>query len=90
MTITIPDAKEQLVIDARNAYNLRAGQSLTTVQYVKNVLRRGVVNELIQARGQQISATVSAKQEECSAYFNTVQGITDQMLEQGLQGWGGD
>lgn len=63
ITITIPDAKDQLVIDARNLYNIRTSQSLTTTQYIKEIARQAVVGELSRAAVlNAISVNEAAKQ----------------------------
>lgn len=43
---TINDAKDALVVAARNSYNSRTGQSLTTGEYLREIIRSAVVGEL--------------------------------------------
>ena len=47
ITLTIPDSKDAKVIAARDAYNLRTEQNLTTTQFVKQMVLESIVRELV-------------------------------------------
>lgn len=87
LTITIPDAKDPFVVAAKDAYNTRTGQSLTLTQYVKEVLRRGVVNDLTTQQQTFAQRTVTTKSAECQAEFLATQAAVDTYLNTQLGGW---
>lgn len=60
LTITIPDVKDAKVVAAKDLYNTRTGQSLTLLQYAKEILRLGVVNEFVIQAQQSAQATATS------------------------------
>lgn len=62
ITIAVPDAKDQAVIDARAAYNARTGESLTVIQWLKLVVRKAVVAELALKKEADSQPVIDAKQ----------------------------
>lgn len=59
ITLTVPDDKDAIVVQARDLYNVRTGQTLTTKQYVGALVRAGVAGEL--ALDQQTKADAAVK-----------------------------
>lgn len=60
ITVTIPDAKDAKVLAARDLYNTRTEQDLTVNQFVKELIRQGVVRELAIARREQAKVVYDA------------------------------
>lgn len=87
LTITIPDAKDAIVIAAKDAYNTRTGSSLTVTQYVKEVLRRGVAGELTTQQQSFAQATVTTADNQCKADMVAVQAAVETFLATQLGGW---
>jgi seryl-tRNA synthetase len=63
ITLTVPDEKDAIVIEARDLYNARTGQELTTKQFVMQALRRAITDEIAQKKADEIEATVEAARE---------------------------
>ena len=87
LTITIPDAKDPFVIAAKDAFNARTGQSLTLLAYVKDVLRRGVVNELTTQQQNLAQATITTNDDACKASQAASQAAVEAFLNTQLGGW---
>lgn len=87
LTITIPDAKDAFVLAARDSFNTRTGQSLTTVQYVKEVLKRSVVSELMLSQTQMAQATITASNATCEAQRLASEAALQSYFETNFAGW---
>lgn len=60
LTLTVPDAKDAVIVQARDLYNARTGQSLTTRQFVAALVRHGIAAELALERQRAADAEVEA------------------------------
>ncbi len=60
ITLTVPDAKDAVIVRARDLYNARTGQSLTTKQYIGALVRHGIAAELGLERQRAADAEVEA------------------------------
>lgn len=81
LTLTVPDAQDAIVVAARDAYNARTVQTLTTKQWALQVLRAAVIAELAQQKQAAADAIVKAKKDDLEATEKAqgalVQGVID-------------
>lgn len=86
-TITVPDIKDQLLTDAKNAYNTRTGQSVTLNNYLKELIRRGVASELTTQQHGIAVGTITANNTQCTAENAASQAAVEAYLATQLGGW---
>lgn len=84
---TIPDAKDALVIQAKDFYNARTSSSVTVLEFVKLAVRNAVLNE--QALDKQ--ATVAASATATTGSYQSGVNAAQQQLQTDLNtigtGW---
>lgn len=87
LTITIPDAKDAKVAQARNLYNARTGQSLTIEQYVKEAVRRAVVGELVITQQETTQAAIEGVDAAAKATIAALAPTPAAVQDEENQGW---
>lgn len=87
ITITIPDAKDAIVVQARDYYNTRNGTSLTTTAFVKEMARVGIVNEYALNAQTSAQATVTASDAANKAAAAAAQAAAQAVITTQGTGW---
>lgn len=87
ITITIPDAKDAIVVQATNYYNARTGQSLTVQQFVKEMARIGVVNEYALNVQSVAQATITTSDAANKANAAAAQAAAQAVINAQATGW---
>lgn len=67
VTLTIPDAKDAVVVRARDLFNARTGQSLNTKQYLMAVIKAAIASELAQKQQADSEAAARAARDVAAA-----------------------
>lgn len=71
VTLAVPDAKDALVVQAKDLYNARTGQTLTVKQYLMAVIKTAIANELAQDQQRESDAAVKAAQDSAEQVRRT-------------------
>lgn len=87
ITITIPDVKDAIVVQATNYYNARTGQSLTVSQFVKEMARIGVMNEYALNAQALAQATITTSDAANKAAAAAAQATAQSVINAQSTGW---
>lgn len=71
ITLAVPDAKDAVVVQAKDLYNARTGQTLTVKQYLMAVIKGAIAAELAQDQQRQSDAAIKAAQAAADATLKT-------------------
>lgn len=86
ITLSVPDNQDATVVAGRDAYNTRTGQTLTTKQWILQVMRASVIAELAQQQQAAAEAAVKAAQ----ATFDAAQAAQAAQVQQVITNNSGD